>query len=151
MEGVLGIEGGEDEPWRPQGLLLFLVPADLGLFCLLLGGRLLYLRSSRRGKNAVTLAVSRCYTGILALLLALLAVAVPVLAAGTLGRGKAGEGPAVAREAPVYRIPDAGGAVEALLDEGRRVMVRAVSGSWVYVESAGGASGWARREAVISY
>jgi hypothetical protein len=149
MEAALGIGQGPDESWRPYKLLLLFLPADLFLICLMAGGRLLRFRFP--GKKAVTLPISRGYTGIMGFLLILLALGLLVLGAGALGRRPGGEGPAVARETEVYRIPDAGSAAEAPLAEGRRVLIRAAAGSWVHVESPDGINGWVRREAIISY
>jgi hypothetical protein len=66
--------------------------------------------------------------------------------------GSRGEKPALVRgETLLYRIPDRSGTPEARLREGRRVLVRALAGSWVYLEDPEGLAGWAPREAVILY
>ncbi|GHV69699.1 hypothetical protein AGMMS49928_13120 [Spirochaetia bacterium] len=152
MEKALGLAPGADEIWRPQKVFLFFLPADLILICLLVGGRILRVRFARRGKKSVTLFSSRCFNGITGFLAVLLIPAVLILAAGALGRGKDGEGPGVLREETVlHRIPDPQGVVESRFGEGQRVIIRNVSGSWIYLEGPEGSGGWTLREKVIHY
>jgi len=50
-----------------------------------------------------------------------------------------------------YRIPDVSGVILAQFDEGQPVKIRSSSGTWIYVESIDGRSGWVMAETLHFY
>jgi hypothetical protein len=139
LEQSLGLSFTEDERWRP-----WRVPAFSWLVVILLAAGFLVWKISvtshtQKGYKKVSFLV---IAGGLAILLLL----------GGLGDRVGGAGrTAVLEKTAAYRVPEKGGAVNAMFSEGQPVYIRSSRGEWIYAESMDGRSGWVPSAAVIPY
>jgi hypothetical protein len=140
MEQSLGLGLTENEKWRPRNAPVFLIP---GLFLFIT----LIVFLFRRRFSAVTSGKIDGYK--IGIILAAAVVFTVILLVELPEGGSSGR--AVMEKTPVYRVPEKGGAVSALFDEGQPVSAGASRGEWIYVESADGRAGWVPAVSVIRY
>jgi hypothetical protein len=143
LERALHLEG-EDEIFRHP--LLF-IPA--AILCLILGALSLTIPRRPRGRGVW---ISRSlYLGfsILALLCLLRLTAIRSLPVYFKGKNPR---QALAREAPVYQIPEDRGTRITTLQEGQGLLVYETQDGWTYAESSeGGSAGWIRTGSYLIY
>jgi hypothetical protein len=75
-----------------------------------------------------------------------------IAAAGILRRsGKEAPQQVILYNTDVYRVPEASAAVNGSFQEGESGLIRSSAGSWFYIETDSGQSGWVQSEFVIRY
>ncbi|MDR2101108.1 MAG: BatD family protein [Treponema sp.] len=145
-ERVLALETGPDERWRP------LVPLGIlwiGTFFLLL----LALKPSifSRGKDVTSPRIRR-YKGRVLCLTVILSAGLFCGGEAIIRRSGAGKRFGIVRAASILRrVPDPAGGAAAPISEGRRVVIRGASDSWVYAEVPDGRAGWIPAGLIIFY
>ncbi|MDR2746659.1 MAG: hypothetical protein LBB77_04350 [Treponema sp.] len=153
LERALRLEGEEDEVFRHP---LFLIPA--AVFCLILAALSITLpaglrrRLGRRFIRWVSRGLSLVFS-VLALLCLLRLTTLRSLES-SLPVYLRGRSPlqALARETPVYQVPEDGGTRIASLREGQGLLIYEVPGGWAYAESLwDGIAGWIKTGSYLVY
>jgi hypothetical protein len=147
LERVLDLEG-EDEIFRHP---LLLIPA--AVLCLVLGALSITVpHRLRRRSGGIAAWASRALClgfSVLALLCLLRLTAVPSLLVYFKGRGPR---QALAREAPVYQVPEERGTRIAVLREGRGLLIYEIQDGWAYAESPEDKiAGWIKAGSYLVY
>jgi hypothetical protein len=152
LERALGLEAEPDEKYAPR---LLLIPALV--FCLLLAalsfGLPTLISGSRRPLGRLPKRLFRLIG--LFLIAAALFCLVRLNNDRRLSLRYRGENPprqALAREAPVYRVPDERGSETVPFGEGRSLLVYEIREDWAYAESqAEGRTGWMKTGTYLIY
>lgn len=156
LERVLGLAGEEDEVFRHP---LLLIPASV--LCLILAALSITLPAGlwRRlgpGGRRFVYWVSRGSSLVFFILALLCLLRLTTLRSleGSLPVYLKGRSPrqALARESPVYQVPEDGGTRIASLREGQGLLIYEVRGGWAYAESLrDGIAGWIRTGSCLIY
>jgi hypothetical protein len=156
LERALRLEGEEDEVFRHP---LLLIPASV--LCLILAALSITLpaglrRRLRPGGRRLVHWVSRGSSLVFFILALLCLLRLTTLRSleGSLPVYLKGRSPrqALARETPVYQVPEDGGTRIASLREGQGLLIYEVRGGWAYAESLrDGIAGWIRTGSCLIY
>jgi hypothetical protein len=152
LEGALGLEAEPDENYAPRLLLIPVIALCLLLAALCLG--LPLLRSGSR--NPLKRLPTRLLRwGSLVLIAAALFCLLRLNKERPFSLRYREENPprqALARDAPLYRVPDERGSETAPFGEGRSLLVYEIREDWAYAESpAEGRAGWMKTGTYLVY
>ena len=147
LEQRLNLDGQEGEKWRPTALF-----GGGALLLLLLAGGFQFLGSipSKQQKGGSTARRRHRWALILLLCLALGNAWAFFRSIGSSAAPLKGRS-AVLRSTVAYRIPDASGEEAWNFSSGETAIIRTISGSWVFIESFDGRSGWIGADYIIPY
>jgi hypothetical protein len=148
LERALHLEGEEDEVFRHP---LLLIPA--AVLCLILAALSITLPAGLRpGRRRLINRISRlsCLVfSVLAFLCLLRLTTLRSLPVYLVGRSPR---QALARETPMYQVPEEGATTTAILREGQGLLIYEVRGDWAYAESLRDRSaGWIKAGSYLIY